>query len=324
LTVAGCGDAGPAPSDGGSGSAASGHGGGEAASVITGLPDGAPGTDAGDPLQVMLVPADGGTEEGTKADFEPIFNAVSQASGLHFQLRVGNSYNAVVEGMVNGKVDIAFFGPVTFYQASQRGAAELLAVAVQDGESVYYSGIFAREAANFDGPGDLAGRNLAFGDVNSTSSFAFPVAMLLAAEVDPVHDLGRIFITGSHANSLAALSEGKVDAAGASYTSFEKAVENGSVDPTAVEPIAKSDPIPYPPLAMHTDLPGAVKAALTEAFHTVHKSSAINPEQIRGYGGEQVARYNAHYPPEKFDQAMRKISQVTDELKGQMLRKAAE
>ena len=36
------------------------------------------------PLRVMLVPADGGTEEETKADFEPIFRAVTETSGLHF------------------------------------------------------------------------------------------------------------------------------------------------------------------------------------------------------------------------------------------------
>lgn len=53
----------------------------------------APGTPGaeGTPLRVMLVPTDGGTEDGTLADFEPIFNAVSRTSGLKFELRVGHS-----------------------------------------------------------------------------------------------------------------------------------------------------------------------------------------------------------------------------------------
>src|SRR5882724_2047454 len=51
------------------------------------------------PLMVMLIPADGGTEDGTKSDFLPLFNAVTKTQGLHFDVRVGQSYSAVVEGM---------------------------------------------------------------------------------------------------------------------------------------------------------------------------------------------------------------------------------
>lgn len=64
------------------------------------------------PLRVLLIPADGGTESGTKADYAPVFNAISRTTGLQFDLKVGQSYGAVVEGMCNQLADIAFFGPV--------------------------------------------------------------------------------------------------------------------------------------------------------------------------------------------------------------------
>ena len=63
-------------------------------------------------LNVLLIPADGGTESGTLADYQPIFNAVSRSTGLTFNLKVAQSYGAVVEGMCNGAADIAFVGPV--------------------------------------------------------------------------------------------------------------------------------------------------------------------------------------------------------------------
>ena len=50
-------------------------------------------------LKVLLIPADGGTESGTLADYQPIFNAVSRSTGLTFDLKVAQSYGAVVEGM---------------------------------------------------------------------------------------------------------------------------------------------------------------------------------------------------------------------------------
>jgi phosphonate transport system substrate-binding protein len=47
------------------------------------LPDGSKAR----PLRVMLVPADGGTEDGTKADFLPVFNAVNRVTGLNFDIK---------------------------------------------------------------------------------------------------------------------------------------------------------------------------------------------------------------------------------------------
>lgn len=282
----------------------------------------APPGSGGNPLRVMLVPADGGTESGTLADYEPIFNAVARSTGLRFDIKTGQSYNAVVEGMVAGKVDIAFFGPVTFDQAKRRGAAELLAVAVTDGESAYYSGIFVRKDGGIESLEDLRGKSIAFGDVNSTSSFNVPLAMIVEAGIDPINGLGEVIIAGSHASSLAALQAGKVDAACASYTSFEKAAENGQVNPEAIAPIAKSAPIPYPPIAMHVNLDPGLKETLREAFHTVHEQPDIPPEAIRGYGGKRVDRYDARFPAGRFDEAMERLSAVTDDLKAALLKKA--
>ena len=291
--------------------------------VLAGLPAAERGTVEA-PLRVLLVPADGGTEEGTKADFVPIFTAIQRSHGLHVDIRVGQSYAAVVEAMANAQADIGFFGAVTYLQTRERKGAELLAVAVEKGQSIYYSGIFVRKDSGLSGPSALAGRSLAVGDVNSTSSFGYPLAMLIAAGIDPVRDLGKIIIAGSHANSLAALKEGKVDAACASFDSYEKAVNQGAIDPTQVVVLAKSEPIPYPPLAMHPDLPDATKAKLRDAFANVHTAPGVTPEMIRGYGGKKVDRYDVTVSEEVFTAAGAKLAAITDELKAALVKKAAE
>ncbi|CAM5552432.1 hypothetical protein FALB51S_00058 [Frigidibacter albus] len=85
---------------------------------------------AANPYRVMLVPADGGTEDGTRADFQPLFDAVSQSTGLNFEIRVGQSYAAVIEAICADVVEIAWFGAASYLPAQQRGCAELLAVDV--------------------------------------------------------------------------------------------------------------------------------------------------------------------------------------------------
>lgn len=277
-----------------------------------------------EPLQVLLIPADGGTQSGTLADYQPIFNAVSRSTGLTFDLKVAQSYGAVVEGMCNGAADIAFVGPVTYLQAKDRGCAELLAVAVKDGKSVYYAGLFARKDAPIHGAGDLRGKRIAFGDVNSTSSFIFPLTMLIDAGIDPVKDLGDVRLTGSHASSLTALLQGQVDIAALSFESYEKAVREGVPGVRNVKIIARSDPIPYPPLVANSRLPAATRDRLKQAFQTIAQQPGITPEMIRGYGGGQVDGYDTNFSAAAFAPTAQKMALVTGALKAEMLRKSAQ
>jgi len=277
---------------------------------------------AAKPLRVILIPADGGTEDGTKKDFTPIFGAISQATGLKFDLKVGQNYAAVVEAMCNGAADIAWYGPASYLQAKSRGCAELLALAVRHGQSVYYSGIFARKDAGINTLADLKGKKIALGDVNSTSSFNVPVAMMMSAGVNPAQDAGVINLAGSHANVLKALSEGLVDAGGASFDSFEKAVNAEAIDPGKFKVLVKSAPIPYPPLAVQPKVSPAVKAKLREAFDNVDKLPGISKDQIRGYGGGKVDGYTSKVSEADMAAAGKMFELVTDQVKADILKKA--
>ncbi len=288
--------------------------------------DNAPGTPgaADTPLRVMLVPTDGGTEDGTLADFKPIFNAVSRTSGLKFELRVGQSYASVVEGMINNLVDIAFVGPTLYLQAAAKGAAEPLAVAVLKGESVYYAAFFAKKGFELPDIAMMKGRSMAFGDVNSSSSFTIQVGMLIKAGVDPARDLSKVFLTGGHTNSLNALAEGHVDVSAASLNSYQKGVNKGAIDPEEIVPVAVSVPIPYPPFIMLPTLPEDVKVRLREGFDTVHEDPQITPEMIRGFGGILVDRYTSDISHDTFAAVQEMLDLATAEVKGEMLKKASE
>lgn len=279
---------------------------------------------AGEPLRVVLIPADGGTEDGTKADYQPIFSAISKMTGLQFDIRVGQSYGAVVEAMCSGAADVAFVGPVTYIQANQRHCADLLAVGVENGQSIYYAGIFTKKSSPIRTLKDLKGKRVAFGDVNSTSSFVFPMTMIMDAGLDPVRDLAAIRLTGSHANSLAALVQGQVDASALSFDSFDKAIEQKAVDPTTIRVVAKSIAIPYPPIVMNSRLSPALKDELRKAFATVNKAPGVTPDMIRGYGGAKMDRYDTTFPASKFNVAAGQMARLTDQLQGEILAKASQ
>ncbi|MBU2580772.1 MAG: phosphate/phosphite/phosphonate ABC transporter substrate-binding protein [Alphaproteobacteria bacterium] len=279
---------------------------------------------AANPYRVMLVPADGGTEDGTKADFKPVFDAITKSTGIHFDIKVGQTYGAVIEAHCSGVIEIAWYGAASYLPAKERGCAELLALDVNHGNSTYFSGIFVKAGSPVKSLADLKGKGMAFGDPNSTSSFVYPVAMLLAAGLDPAKDLAAVRMTGSHANSLKALSEGHVDAAAASFDSLEKAVNKGSIKPGELIVLAKSDPIPNPPIAMSTKLPAEVKQKLRDGFNNVHKSEGVKPEMVRGYGGKKVDRYDASIKEEVMAPALVTLSKVSKDVRQSMITKAGQ
>lgn len=274
------------------------------------------------PLRVILVPADGGTEDGTKKDFQPIFDAIAKFYNLKFDIKVGQSYGAVVEAMCSGAADIAWYGPASYLQAHGRGCADLLALAVKHDQSIYYSGIFARKEANINSIADLKGKKIALGDVNSTSSFNVPVAMMLANGVNPAKDAAVINMAGSHANVLKALAEGLVDAGGASFDSFEKAVNQKAIDPSKIKVVVKSEPIPYPPLAVHPEVSKELKSKLKFAFSNIANMPGITKDQIRGYGGGKVDGYTVVVSEKDMAAAGKMFELVTDQVKTDIMNKA--
>lgn len=276
---------------------------------------------AGDPLRVMMVPADTGGADVTE-DYKPVFDAIAKKYGINFKVMAGSSYAAVVKGLCSDQADIAWYGAVTFGQAKKMCGAELLAVDVKKGKSVYYSGIFTRKDGEIKTVKDLKGKSLSVGSPNSTSSFNFPIAMIIDAGVDPVKDIKKVVITGSHTNSIAALKEGRVDAAAASFSSWEKAVSKGIIDPRKFQVLVKSEPIPNPPLAMNPKLSPELKKELRIAFNNIHKH--VSAGKIRGYGGKKVDRYDANYEEAKMLAVLAKLTKVTDSLKAELVDKAGQ
>ena len=277
---------------------------------------------AGKPLRVLLIPADGGTEDGTKADFEPLFDALSQTTGLHFEVHTGQSYAAVIEAMCAGLAEIAWFGPMSYIEARDRGCAELLAVEERNGSVTYYAGLFVRADSGMTEVSDLRAKDLGLGSPHSASSFAYPLAMIAEAGLDPIRDTGAIRLTGSHASALTALESGRVEAAGASFVSFERAINQGNLNPARFRVLGRSTAIPNPPLAMHPSLHPGLKSSLRGAVATVHEAPGVNPEAIRGYGGKKVDRYISDLDDGLLDEAARAISFIDDEFRALLISKA--
>ena len=273
-------------------------------------------------LTVMVVPTDGGTSDGAIADFQPLFDAVAKDTGVTFKLSVGTSYISVVEAMAAGKVDVAFFGPISYLLAKKRGAAELLAIGVRDGRSEYFSLLLAGPDSNIETISDLVGSSVAFGDVNSTSSFNVPVKMLMNAGIDPPKDLSEVLILGNHSSALQAVAAGVVDAAFASADSYERFLNNTANKASDFKVIAKSKPIPYPPLAINPRLDEPLKKQIRWSIHNIHKKTQNQSLQLRGYAGKPLDKFDAYYDEDTYVESLSSVATVNTAVKEALIRRA--
>lgn len=274
-------------------------------------------------LRVVLIPADGGTADGTLADYRPVFAELSRATGLQFSLSATQSYGAAVQALCSGTADIAFLGPASFLAGRERGCVELLATGVRRGQALYYSIILVRKNAPILRLQDMKGKRLAVGDVHSTSSFQMPLIMLLEVGVDPVRDLTAVRVTGSHPESLSALLHGHVDAAALSLNSYERALRNHVPGAAQLRILARSEPLPYPPFVMSTRLSPQTRARLLNGFRAFGAGQAGRKSLI-GYAGDQLDGYLVDVSDEPYDRLAARLSRLTPEIRAQVLARAGQ
>ena len=238
----------------------------------------------------------------TSAKLVPIYDHIGkllgERIGCDVKVFVATSYNAEIEAMRNGKLELAEFGPLGYVLAHQVAKAEAVAAfAGKDGQpDHYWASIVTHPQSGIRSVADIRGHSFAFSDPASTSGHLFPAYGLRKAGLDPDKDVKGIY-AGSHTASFEALYNHKVDAGELNSAQLESATQRGHYKDGDLVFLWKSDPIPTDPICVHADLPAGFKARLVEALQTLDLSSLPAADRkIMGLGGEHfVPQTDAAY-----------------------------
>jgi phosphonate transport system substrate-binding protein len=199
--------------------------------------------------------------------YEKIGKMLGDKIGCKVEVYVATGYNAEIEAMRNGKLELGEFGPLGYVLAHQVAKAEAVAAfGSTDGKPVtYWASVVTYPASGIKTVADIRGRSFAFSDAASTSGHLFPAYGLRKAGLDPDKDVKAIY-AGSHTASFEALYNHKVDAAELNSEQIESAKQRGHYNDGDVVFLWKSDPIPTDPFAVRGDLPPAFKKKLADAI----------------------------------------------------------
>lgn len=177
-------------------------------------------------------------------------------------------YNTAVNLLVEGKVQVARLGPLSYIKAKQRNPQiEAIAAAINKstGRPWYKSAIVVNSASGIKTLENLKGKRIGFVSKLSTSGFMFPAVHLLDLGFNFDSDFASIQFYKSHDKTFTALLEGQVDAVAIQLDIYNQAKATGKIK-DSYRVIWTSEPIPESPIVVSQKLPPELIVDLKDAF----------------------------------------------------------
>ena len=263
------------------------------ASCGGGSGDSGGGSASGDePLQVGLIPNENPKE--VEAQYQPLEDYLKKELGREVELSVPTTYNAVVEAMVSGELDLAYFGGLTYVQARQRADVHPLFTEVnpRTGTTKYHSVIIVPADSDVQKVEALQDEDFAFGSVSSTSGSLYPSIMLDQDGIDYRKDLGEVIYTGGHDTTAQAVANGRVAAGGLEDRILYDLQEEGIIEKSGVRVIKKSAPIEGYPWVVRDALSDKDEQALTEAYLNIEDPELLDLLRAEDYKKVRASDYD--------------------------------
>jgi len=226
-------------------------------------------------LRVSAIPDESPTELQRK--FKPLGEYLEKKLGMKVEFTPVTDYAASVEGLVNNKLDLVWFGGFTFVQAKVRSNNQVIPL-VQREEDEKFKSVFITTRNDITRLQDLKGKTFTFGSESSTSGHLMPRSYLLADHINPESDMKRIAFSGAHDATVAAVAGGKVDAGALNISVWEKLLSQGKVDTNVVHVFYTTPGYYDYNWTVRADMNPALRKKLSDAFLALDKNDPHDKE----------------------------------------------
>ncbi|MBK7895677.1 MAG: PhnD/SsuA/transferrin family substrate-binding protein [Candidatus Promineifilaceae bacterium] len=183
------------------------------------------------PIKVLFVPSV--EVDQIISGGEVLANALTEATGMNFEVSVPTSYAATIEEMCASPDDTIGFIPAQGYVlANNRCGVTVGAAAIRNGLSWYAAQYVIPADSEAESLEDLAGATWCIPDFGSTSGYLYPSAEFAALGIEP----GEIIEAGGHNGAMLGVYNGDCDFATAFFSppllpNFERTWSYGVDDP---------------------------------------------------------------------------------------------
>ncbi|CCO08643.1 phosphate/phosphite/phosphonate ABC transporter substrate-binding protein [Desulforamulus hydrothermalis] len=181
----------------------------------------------------------------------PVINALCNNLGYQPRIIIAADYNALADSLHDRIIDVGWFSPLAYVNASAKQKIIPLATPIVNGASSYKGYIVTTKETGITSLAELKGKRIAFVDPKSASGYAYPRLLLRQQGVDPDQQLGECIFLGTHSRVIDAVLSGAVTA-GATYTEAIDEAKKRGLPVERMVYLAETPPIPKDCLAVHT------------------------------------------------------------------------
>lgn len=222
---------------------------------------------------------------------KPLKDYLEKALDKKVELIVTTDYSSMIEAMRHGRIDLAYFGPLSYVMAKSKSDIEAFAAIIKKGKATYQSVVIGNAAAGIHTLADIKGKDMAYGDPASTSSHLIPKSILASAGLKPGINYNEHFL-GAHDAVALTVQSGKAQAGGLSRPIFESLLEKGVIKADKVNVITYSKPFPEYPWTMRSDLSPTLKIKIKETFYGLKDHSVLKPFKAQGFAPMEDKDYD--------------------------------
>jgi phosphonate transport system substrate-binding protein len=211
--------------------------------------------------------------------YQPLIDYLTTRTGMTWELAISGSYESTVDSLCNGRLAVAYLGPITFVRAHEVCGASPFVKLMTKGRPTYQSFIVVRQDSAIRNLQDLRGKSFGFGSPLSTSSHIIPRAMLQRAGLRPGVDVGCRYYM-HHESAARAVLLGEVDAAGVRDIVAEEFEGRG------LKILDRSESMPNFPFVVSSRVPASVVRELVRVLVTVPETDATARATISSWDEE--------------------------------------
>lgn len=240
-------------------------------------------------LRVALLPDENAATIIQNA--QPLKAHLEKTLNRNVEIVVTTDYSSMIEAMRFGRIDVAYFGPLSYVLAKSKSEIEAFAVGVTNGSPTYTSVVITQTDSPVRKITDLKDKTVAYGDTASTSSHLVPRAMIEDAGLVANRDYKTVYV-GAHDAVARAVETGKVNAGALSRPIYETLLKSGRINPEKVRILAETKPIPNYPMAMQSKLAPALKEQIRAAFVDLKDPAILKTFRAQGFAATSDASYD--------------------------------
>ena len=242
-----------------------------------------------DKLIVALIPDENAAT--VIQDNQGLKDYLTEALDKEIELVVTTDYSSMIEAARNDRLDLAYFGPLSYVLAKAVSDIEPFAARIKGGTKTYNSCIIGNTKKGVTSFDDIKGTTFALGDPASTSSRLFPELTLAENGLTKGKDFQGVFL-GSHDAVALAVQNGNAQAGGMACPILKSLKKKGVIDPSKVTTIAQSYPIPHYPWTMRSTLSPELKEKIRVTFLDLDSDKVLKPFNADGFASITDSDYD--------------------------------